>query len=78
MSEPEIAKFCAGATIVGWNVESIHPPCEIATPGTLAAFAGLPSDNGFPEFVAWLFFGILGLCFLLALATDTIETKGGA
>lgn len=44
-------KFCAGCTIEGREVESIHPAREIATTGTPAAFAAIPSTEPIDDFV---------------------------
>lgn len=58
-------------------MESIHPAREIAATGTLGAIPGIPADQGFPEFVIGVMFGVLGLCFLLSRLMDAIEKKGG-
>lgn len=71
------SKFCAGATLGDRKVESIHPTAKIATTAMPAAIPGIPVDGGFPEYMAWVMFSVLGLCFVLALVMDKIETKGG-
>lgn len=75
--KPEASKFCAGRTIDGWNVESIHRTAKIATTGTPGAFAGIPAEREVDGFGFWAMFVAVVFAFGVAGIEAAIENKKG-
>ena len=77
MNFRETSKFCAGSTVWGRNVESIHHAPKIATTGTPAAFPGKLAGDQINQFDLWAIFALVVACFGLALIEDKIggETR---
>ena len=59
LSKMKTSKFCAGATIGGQDVESIHQASKIATTGTPAAFLAKPDGTSGSEIGFWAAFALL-------------------
>lgn len=66
-------KFCAGATIGGRDVESIHHASEIATTGTPGAFLVKPAGDEWVAFDLWAGFGMMVACFVAAIVDDKVR-----
>ena len=66
-------KFCAGCTIEGREVESIHPAREIATTGTPAAFMAKPEGTSGSEIELWGGFALVVACFVVVVIEDRVR-----
>lgn len=66
-------KFCAGCTIEGREVESIHPAREIATTGTPAAFLAKPDGKRDGEIEFWGGFALVVACFVVVVIEDRVR-----
>ena len=67
------SKFCAGCTIEGRKVESIHPDREIATTGTPAAFTAKPSGRSGGEIEFWGGLALVVACFVVVVIEDKVR-----